>query len=72
MQQNEPVIQKIPVKTYSVKEVAGLYSISTKTLRKWLIPFEKEIGERQGYLYNPKQVRIIFDNLGLPEEQVVI
>lgn len=57
----------IEIKTYSVKEVAGLYGISSKTLKKWLTPFEKEIGERIGYFYTPKQVRIIFEKLGLPE-----
>lgn len=55
------------VKTYSVKEVADLYCISKKTLNKWLSPFEKEIGERRGYFYNPKQVSIIFEKLGLPD-----
>ena len=58
---------KIQVKTYSVKEVADLYSVSKKTLNKWLSPFENEIGERRGYFYNPKQVGIIFEKLGLPE-----
>ncbi|MCC7302473.1 MAG: hypothetical protein IT233_07520 [Bacteroidia bacterium] len=66
MKQTELVMRAIPVKTYSVKEVAGLYGISGKTLKKWLAPFEKEIGQRIGYFYNPKQVRIIFDKLGLP------
>ncbi|MGP8216595.1 MAG: hypothetical protein ACLQQ4_13595 [Bacteroidia bacterium] len=67
MQKNEPVTQKIPVKTYSVKEVAGLYGISTKTLKKWLTPFQNDIGERRGHLYYPKQVKVIFEILGLPE-----
>jgi transposase len=70
MKQHEPPIPKIRIKTYSVKEVAGLYGISTKTLKKWLIPFEKEIGERRGYFYTPKQVKTIFDKLGLPEMHV--
>ena len=54
MKQHESPIPKIHIKTYSVKEVAGLYGISTKTLKKWLTPFEKEIGERRGYFYYPK------------------
>jgi len=29
-------MQKIQIKTYSGKELAGLYNISPKTLRKWL------------------------------------
>ena len=70
MQQNEQVIQKTPVKTYSVKELAGLYNISSKTLKNWLTPFEKEIGERRGYFYYPKQVKIIFEKLGLPETDI--
>lgn len=68
MYKNPQAQKNTPIKTYSVKEVAGLYGISTKTLRKWLKPFKKEIGERQGHFYYPKQVRIIFEKLGLPEE----
>ncbi len=67
MKCNENKDQKIPIKTYSVKEVAILYSISTKTLKKWLLPFEKEIGNRTGYFYTPKQIAVIFDKLGIPE-----
>ena len=65
---HESVVQKIQIKTYSVKEVAVLYGISRKTLRKWLIPFAKEIGKRKGHLYNPKQMVVIFDKLGIPGE----
>ena len=67
MQQMENETTKIRLRTYSVKEVAELYGISGKTLKKWLAPFEKEIGARVGYLYNPKQIRVIFDKLGFPE-----
>jgi transposase-like protein len=70
MKKNESIIYEFRVKTYSVKEVAGLYGISTKTLKKWLTPFEKEIGERRGYFYYPKQVKVIFDKLGLPETHI--
>jgi len=66
MKEEKLITRKIQVKTYSVKEVADLYCISNKTLKKWLTPFEKEIGERRGYFYNPKQVGIIFEKLGLP------
>jgi transposase len=66
MEEGKSTKRRIQVKTYSVKEVAELYGISGKTLKKWLYPFEKEIGERRGYFYNPKQVGIIFEKLGLP------
>ena len=67
MKQEKSNEKRIQIKTYSVKEVAGLYAISRKTLKNWLAPFEKEIGERIGYFYNPKQVGIIFEKLGIPE-----
>jgi len=60
-------VPKIRLRAYSTKEVAGLYEISKPTLQTWLIPFEKEIGQRIGHFYSPKQMRVIFDKLGIPE-----
>ena len=67
MKQDKQTTRKTQVKTYSVKEMAGLYEISKKTLNKWLTPFETEIGERRGHFYNPKQVGVIFEKLGHPD-----
>jgi len=66
MEKNEQLKAVPPIKTYSVKEIAGLYGISNKTLKNWLTPFQREIGERRGYFYNPKQVQTIFEKIGLP------
>ena len=68
MKHDKSTTPKIQIKTYSTKEVAGLYGISGKTLKKWLMPFEGEIGKRIGYYYNPKQIGIIFEKLGSPEQ----
>jgi hypothetical protein len=54
------------VKPYTVKELCGIYKISDKTLRKWLMPFSGEIGKRQGHIYNVAQVVTIFRHLGVP------
>jgi uncharacterized protein YjcR len=54
------------VQPYTMTELASLYGISPKTLKTWLEPHEHLIGERRGRYYNIKQVRIIFDCLGLP------
>jgi hypothetical protein len=67
MKQNEITAPKIQLKAYSMKEVAGLYEISERTLKRWLFPFKNEIGQRIGYFYTPKQVKIIFEKLGIPE-----
>ena len=59
-------IKGLIIKPYSVKELKQLYQVSHKTLAKWLLPFNKEIGERNGRFYTVPQVEIIFSKLGLP------
>jgi transposase len=58
---------KLRIKAYSMKEVANMYEVSGRTMRRWLTPFRTEIGQRRGRYFNPKQIRIIFDKLGIPE-----
>jgi hypothetical protein len=57
---------KIQLKAYSPREVAELYDISNRILKKWLTPFENEIGPRIGHYYSPKQMMVIFEKLGIP------
>jgi hypothetical protein len=66
MKINENTSSKIRLRAYSVKEVAHMYGVSGKILKKWLDPLEKEIGQRNGHFYNPKQMKVIFDRYGIP------
>lgn len=59
-------IEKVEIKPYSKQELADLYNIGVRSMSTWLKPFEKEIGKRHGRYYNLKQVRYIFNKLGLP------
>lgn len=56
------------VKPCSIKELAAIYDMSTKTIRKWMKPHLEEIGKREGRYYTIRQVKIIFVCLGLPCE----
>ena len=67
MKQNVSQSPKIQMKAYSFKEVAVMYEVSIKTLHTWLTPFKNEIGKKEGRYYTPKQIKVIFDKLGLPE-----
>lgn len=58
--------EKIKIKPYSKQELADLYKIGVRSMTTWLQPFEKAIGKRHGRFYNMKQVRYIFEKLGLP------
>jgi hypothetical protein len=73
MKQIEKIIApKIQLKAYSISELADLYERSTKSMKTWLKPIEKEIGPRMGHFYTPKQVKIIFEEIGIPGEADVI
>lgn len=58
--------EAVELKHYSTRELARIYGVCDKTLVKWMKPFLKEIGEKQGRYYTVAQVKIIFDKLGLP------
>ena len=57
----------IAIKPYSLTELAAIYGVTVRTIKKWIAPFENETGEKIGRYYNALQVKIIFDKLGLPE-----
>ena len=54
------------IKPYSVKEIAEVYGVCDKTLKKWIKPFSEQVGKKHGRYYNVSQVKIIFEKLGLP------
>jgi hypothetical protein len=54
------------IKPYTHKELSRIYGVCKPTFAKWLLPFQEQIGERQGHFYTVSQVKIIFDKLGVP------
>lgn len=67
MKQNEKIIvSKIQLKSYSIGELAVLYQRSVKSINTWIRPIENELGPRMGHFYTPKQVKIIFEEFGIP------
>lgn len=62
---------QIKLKPYSITELARIYGVDPRTLKKWLIPFEQEIGVKQGRFYQIPQVKIIFEKLSLPSEILI-
>lgn len=58
--------EKVAVKPYSLKELAGMYEISEYIFKTWVKPIEPEIGNVLGQCYNIRQVELIFKNLGVP------
>ena len=59
---------KIKLRPYTVLDLAKMYEVSDKTMKKWIKPFESEVGEKNGYFYSIAQVQVIFQKLGAPGE----
>lgn len=57
---------RIEIKPLNYKQLAAVYEVTHKTLKKWLEPFSTEIGEVRGKVFTLKQIRIIYDKLGEP------
>lgn len=57
----------ILLKPYTLKELADLYGVSRKTMMKWRDGLAEELGEKRGKYYNIKQVKIFFEELGIPK-----
>ncbi|MBL7773625.1 MAG: hypothetical protein JNM95_12235 [Chitinophagaceae bacterium] len=55
---------------HTLKEIAIMYGVSDRTLKKWLLPFEEKIGKKVGWYYSVNQVKVIFQSLGLPNRTI--
>ena len=60
--------QERDVRPYSYGELVILYGVSHRTLKTWLEPFMKEIGEKRGRFFTVKQIELIFAKLGFPKD----
>ena len=60
-------IAKMNVRPYCYKELMGLYGVSHRTLKTWIEPFVKDVGEKRGRYFTVKQIEVIFEKLGFPK-----
>ncbi len=54
------------IRPYSTKELAGIYDVCDKTMKKWIKPMSAKVGAKNGRYYSVVQVKVIFDKLGVP------
>lgn len=55
------------VKPYNKTHLCRMYDLSRYSLAKKLAPLRDALGPKLGSLYTPRQVEIIFQQLGWPE-----
>ena len=59
------MVQPIHIKPYPFKELAILYGVDSRTFKTWLVPFNKQLGEKIGRYYMIAQVKVIFEKLDM-------
>lgn len=60
--------KKAPIRFYSRKELCALYKISSSIFSSSIAHLRDEIGKKGTKMFNPRQVRLIFEELGDPDE----
>lgn len=56
----------IEIKPYSLTELAKIYGVTVRTIKRWILPHEVAVGSKNGRYYTALQVKIIFEKLGVP------
>jgi hypothetical protein len=59
-------VEKINSKPRTLKELANVYSVNTKTFRGWLNSESLKHIQPDGYYYSIKQIKEILEHLGEP------
>ena len=54
------------VKPYRLSDLAAIFDVNTKTMRKWLDRYPDNLGKREGKYFSVRQVEFCLDKFGLP------
>lgn len=59
--------EEFRLRPYTPKELRTLYGVSWLTFTKWIKPFESELGRVHGRCFTVRQVKLLVEKLGIPE-----
>lgn len=59
--------EEFHLRAYTPKELRTLYGVTYVTFMKWIKPFEADLGKVYGRCYNVRQVKLLVEKLGIPE-----
>lgn len=65
-------IRKVIIQDYNLKQLAAIYDLSKYLFRRKLKSHKEQIGEPNGYEYDSKQVKLIFELIPLPSNVLVV
>lgn len=60
------------VKPYRLSDLAIIFDVNRKTMRKWLDKYPEVFGTREGKYFSVRQVEFCLDKFGLPGRVVIL
>ena len=54
------------IKSQNIHELADAYGVTTHTMKAWIRPIKESLGDCIARMYNPKQIKMIYEFLGEP------
>lgn len=60
------------IKPYRLIDLAAIFDVNYKTMRRWMDKYPKELGKRDGKYYSIQQVNFCIEKFGLPAKITVI
>lgn len=63
---------KLIVKPYRLSDLAAIFDVNRKTMRKWLDKYPDEMSKREGKYFSIQQVNFCLEKFGLPGKIIVI
>jgi hypothetical protein len=56
------------IKPYRIIDLAAIFDVNRKTMRRWMSNFPGELGKRDGKYYSINQVEFMIAQFGLPKK----
>lgn len=63
---------KLFVKPYRLSDLATIFDINRKTMRRWMLRYPEELGKREGKYFSVRQVEFCLQTFGLPGKVIVL
>lgn len=57
---------KLIIKPYRIIDLAAIFDVNRKTMRRWMSNFPGELGKRDGKYFSINQVEFMIAQFGLP------
>lgn len=60
------------IKPYRLIDLAAIFDINYKTMKRWMEKYPNELGKKDGKYYSIEQVKFCIEKFGLPQKIAIV